>query len=136
MQKPSVLFMCVHNAGRSQMAAAWMRHLAGADIDVYSGGSQPADTVNAAAVSVMAEKGVDIGNERPQLWSDAEVRRADVVVTMGCGDVCPVYPGKRYVDWQLDDPAGKSVEEVRPIRDEIEHRVRDLVRELGVLPIH
>jgi arsenate reductase (thioredoxin) len=129
---PSVLFLCVHNAGRSQMAAGWMRRLAGDGVDVFSGGSEPALSVNAAAVEVMAEVGVDIATEVPQPWSDEIVRAADVVVTMGCGDACPVVPGKRYVDWELDDPAGKSVEAIRPIRDEIERRVRGLLSELGV----
>lgn len=127
---PSVLFLCVHNAGRSQMAAGWMRHLAGERVDVFSGGSQPATSLNAAAVAAMAERGIDIGDELPQPWADEMVRAVDVVVTMGCGDACPVYPGKRYVDWDLDDPAGRPVEEVRPIRDEIERRVRALLSEL------
>lgn len=131
---PSVLFLCVHNAGRSQMAAGWMRHLAGELVDVYSGGSEPADQVNRAAVEVMAEVGVDIAGELPQPWSDEIVRAADVVVTMGCGDACPVFPGKRYLDWELDDPAGRPVEEVRPIRDDIESRVRGLLSELGLTP--
>lgn len=128
--KPSVLFLCVHNAGRSQMAAGWMRHIAGDEVDVFSGGSEPAELVNLAAVAAMAEKGIDIGAEIPQPWSDEIVRAADVVVTMGCGDACPVFPGKRYVDWELDDPSGKPVEEVRPIRDDIERRVRGLIAEL------
>ena len=129
---PSVLFLCVHNAGRSQMAAGWMRHLAGETVDVYSGGSEPAESVNRAAVAAMAEKGIDIGQELPQPWTDEIIRAADVVVTMGCGDACPIFPGKRYVDWELDDPAGKPVEAVRPIRDDIEQRVRALMGELGV----
>ncbi len=131
---PSVLFLCVHNAGRSQMAAGWMRHLAGDRVDVFSGGSEPAAELNSAAVAAMAEKGIDIGRELPQPWADEIVRAADVIVTMGCGDACPVYPGKRYLDWELDDPAGRTVEEVRPIRDEIERRVRILLGELGVEP--
>lgn len=131
---PSVLFLCVHNAGRSQMAAGWMRHLAGDQVEVFSGGSEPAEAVNAAAVGAMAEKGIDISGQLPQPWADEIVRAADVIVTMGCGDACPVYPGKRYVDWELDDPAGKSVEEVRPIRDDLELRVRGLMAELGVQP--
>ena len=131
---PSVLFLCVHNAGRSQMAAGWMRHLAGDQVDVFSGGSEPAEAVNAAAVAAMAEKGIDISGQIPQPWADEIVRAADVIVTMGCGDACPVYAGKRYVDWELDDPAGKSVEEVRPIRDDLEQRVRVLMSELGVQP--
>jgi arsenate reductase len=131
---PSVLFLCVHNAGRSQMAAGFMRTLAGGRVDVFSGGSQPAAEVNQAVVAAMAEKGIDIGGELPQPWADEIVRAADVIVVMGCGDACPVYPGKRYLDWELDDPAGKAVEEVRPIRDEIERRVRGLLAELGVEP--
>ena len=127
---PSVLFLCVHNAGRSQMAAGWMRHLAGDRVDVFSGGSEPASAVNQAAVAAMAEQGIDISAELPQPWADEIVRAADVIVTMGCGDACPVYPGKRYVDWELDDPAGRPVDEVRAIRDEIERRVRALLGEL------
>ena len=132
---PAVLFLCVHNAGRSQMAAGWMRHLAGEQVDVYSGGSEPSDEVNRGAVAAMAEVGIDLSTEMPQPWADEIVRAADVVVAMGCGDACPVYPGKRYVDWELEDPAGRSVEEIRPIRDEIERRVRGLMAELGVAPI-
>ena len=127
---PSVLFLCVHNAGRSQMAAGWMRHLAGDAVDVFSGGSEPANQVNDAAVAVMAEKGIDITAEIPQPWADEIVRAADVIVTMGCGDACPFYPGKRYVDWEVEDPSGKTVEDVRPIRDDIEQRVRGLLHEL------
>ena len=129
---PSVLFLCVHNAGRSQMAAGWMRHLAGDDVDVFSGGSEPAEQVNKAAVAAMAEVGVDISGEIPQPWADEIVRAADVVITMGCGDACPVFPGKRYLDWEIDDPSGKTVEEVRPIRDDIEQRVRALMAELDI----
>jgi protein-tyrosine-phosphatase len=132
---PSVLFLCVHNAGRSQMAAGLMRRLAGEQVDVFSGGSAPADLVNQAAVSAMAELGIDISKEIPQPWSDEIIRAADVVVTMGCGDTCPIFPGKRYVDWDLDDPSGKSIDEVRPIRDELENRVRILMGELGVTPV-
>ena len=128
---PSVLFLCVHNAGRSQMAAGWMRHLAGDRVDVFSGGSEPASELNGAAVAAMAEKGIDISKELPQPWADEIVRAADVIVTMGCGDACPVYPGKRYLDWELDDPSGRPVEEVRPIRDDIERRVRELLGGLG-----
>jgi arsenate reductase (thioredoxin) len=128
----SVLFLCVHNAGRSQMAAGWTRHLGGGRVDVFSGGSEPASEVNRAAIAAMAEKGIDISKELPKPWADEIVRAADVIVTMGCGDACPVYPGRRYVDWELDDPAGKSIEDVRPIRDEIERRVRRLLAELGV----
>jgi arsenate reductase len=129
---PSVLFLCVHNAGRSQMAAGWMRHLGGDGVDVFSGGSEPADEVNRAAVAVMGEKGIDISMEIPQPWADEIVRAADVVVTMGCGDACPFFPGKRYVDWEIEDPSGKTVEDVRPIRDDIEQRVRNLMSEIGV----
>lgn len=129
---PSVLFLCVHNAGRSQMAAGWMRKLAGEHVDVFSGGSEPADQVNAAAVAAMSEVGIDISTELPQPWSDEVVRAADVVVTMGCGDACPVFPGKRYVDWELQDPAGQPIEVVRTIRDDIGNRVQTLLEELGV----
>jgi len=129
---PSILFLCVHNAGRSQMAAGFARHLGGERVAVYSGGSEPADQVNPAAVAAMGEVGIDIRDHRPHRWTDGEVRDADVVVTMGCGDTCPVYPGKRYVDWELDDPAGKPVDAVRPVRNEIERRVRALLAELGV----
>ncbi len=132
---PSVLFLCVHNAGRSQMAAGWTRYLGGDRVDVFSGGSEPASETNRAAVAAMAEKGIDISAELPKPWADEIVRAADVIVTMGCGDACPVFPGKRYVDWELDDPAGKSVEDVRPIRDDLEQRVRGLLSELGVEPI-
>jgi arsenate reductase (thioredoxin) len=131
---PSVLFLCVHNAGRSQMAAGFMRHLAGDRVEVFSGGSEPAEAVNRVAVAAMAERGIDIGGELPQPWADEVVRAADVIVTMGCGDACPVYPGKRYVDWELDDPAGRPIEEVRPIREEIERRVRALLDELEAGP--
>jgi arsenate reductase len=128
--RPTVLFVCVHNAGRSQMAAGFLQHLAGHRVRVLSAGSQPADQVNAAAVDVMAEEGIDIASERPKLLEDTTVRTADVVITMGCGDECPYYPGKRYEDWVLDDPAGLGVESVRPIRDEIRRRVEQLVAEL------
>lgn len=130
--KPSVLFLCVHNAGRSQMAAGWMRHLGGDHVDVFSGGSEPAESVNRAAVAAMAEKGIDISEELPQPWADEMVRAADVVVTMGCGDACPVFPGKRYVDWELEDPSEKTLEQVRPIRDDLEQRVRGLMAELQI----
>lgn len=129
---PKVVFLCVHNAGRSQMAAAWFRYLAGDRAEVSSGGSDPAGEVNPAAVAAMAEVGIDIAHRRPGRWTDDIVRDADVVVTMGCGDTCPVFPDVRYVDWELDDPAGRSVDEVRPIRDEIERRVRGLLAELAV----
>jgi protein-tyrosine-phosphatase len=129
---PSVLFLCVHNAGRSQMAAGFLRHLGRDGVQVYSGGSEPASEVNAAAIDAMAEVGIDITTEFPKPWTDEIVRAADVVVTMGCGDACPLFPGKRYLDWVLDDPAGQSIEGVRPIRDDIEQRVRALMDELGV----
>jgi len=129
---PSVLFLCVHNAGRSQMAAGWMRHLGGDRVDVFSGGSEPADSVNRAVVAAMAEVGIDVSSEIPQPWADEIVRAADVVVTMGCGDACPVFPGKRYIDWEIEDPSGKGVDGVRPIRDDIEQRVRDLMAELEI----
>ena len=129
---PSVLFLCVHNAGRSQMAAGFTRALAEGKVDVFSGGSQPASEVNQAVVAAMAERGIDISAELPQPWADEVVRAADVIVVMGCGDACPVYPGKRYLDWELEDPAGKSVEEIRPIRDDVERRARSLLADLGV----
>jgi protein-tyrosine-phosphatase len=129
---PNVLFLCVHNAGRSQMALGWFNHLAGGRAVAWSGGSEPANEVNPSAVRVMAEVGIDIAGEVPKRWTDETVRAADVVVTMGCGDACPWYPGKRYEDWDLDDPAGRGVEAVRPIRDEIEQRVRGLLGSLGV----
>lgn len=130
--KPAVLFLCTHNAGRSQMAAGFMRHLAADSVEVVSGGSEPADQLNPAAVEAMAEVGIDISRQVPRPWTDEIIQGVDVVVTMGCGDTCPVFPGKRYVDWELTDPAGKSVEEVRPIRDEIRRRVQELLAELGV----
>jgi len=129
---PGVLFMCVHNAGRSQMAASWMRHLAGERVVVWSGGSEPDSDINPAAVQAMAEVGIDITDEFPKPWTDEIVRAADVVVTMGCGDACPLYPGTRYEDWSLDDPAGKDVEAVRPIRDEIRRRVETLLDSLPI----
>jgi protein-tyrosine-phosphatase len=129
---PAILFLCVHNAGRSQMAAGFARALGGGDVDVYSGGSEPADQINATAVEAMAEIGIDIREQVPQRWSDEIVRAADVVVTMGCGDACPVFPGKRYLDWDLDDPAGQPLESVREIRDDISRRVADLLSELGI----
>ena len=132
--KPSVVFLCVHNAGRSQMASGWLEHLAGDRVDVFSGGSEPAGTVNPAAVEAMAEVGIDIRTEFPKPWTDEVVRAADVVVTMGCGDACPVYPGKRYEDWVLDDPEGLGLEGVRPIRDEIRRRVEQLMEEMKIPP--
>jgi arsenate reductase (thioredoxin) len=128
--KPSVMFLCVHNAGRSQMASGWLRHLAGDRVEVFSGGSEPASSVNPAAIDAMAEVGVDIRTEFPKPWTDEIVRSADVVVTMGCGDACPVFPGKRYEDWVLDDPAGKDLDTVRAIRDEIRGRVEHLLAEM------
>jgi arsenate reductase (thioredoxin) len=133
-RKPAVLFLCVHNAGRSQMALGFFNHHAGDQAVAGSGGSEPADEVNKAAVAAMAERGIDIAQEYPKPWSDEIVRAADVVVTMGCGDACPYFPGKRYEDWQLEDPAGQGVEAVRPIRDEIERRVLELLASLGVAP--
>jgi arsenate reductase (thioredoxin) len=132
--RPSILFLCVHNAGRSQMAAGWLEQLAGGRIDVLSAGSEPAEDVNPSAIAAMAEVGIDIAARQPRRWDLADLEAADVVVTMGCGDTCPVLPGKRYVDWPLADPAGKGVDAVRPIRDEIEQRVRGLMTELGVEP--
>ena len=129
---PSIVFLCVHNAGRSQMAAAWAKHLGGDRVDVFSGGSDPASDVNPAAVEAMAEVGIDISHEHPKPWSDEIVRGADLVVTMGCGDSCPVFPGTRYEDWDLADPAGMDVADVRPIRDEIAGRVRTLLERIGV----
>jgi arsenate reductase (thioredoxin) len=130
VKKPSVLFVCVHNAGRSQMAAAFVNHLSQGAVEVRSAGSQPADQVNPAAVQAMAEVGIDIAAQRPKILTDHAVRESDVVITMGCGDACPWYPGKRYEDWVLEDPAGKGVEAVRPIRDEIRRRVETLISEL------
>ncbi len=129
---PGVLFLCVHNAGRSQMAAGWLRHLTGGEVTVWSGGSEPASEINPAAVAAMAEVGVDITDEFPKPWTDEVVRAADVVVTMGCGDACPLYPGTRYEDWELDDPAGADVAAVRPIRDEIRRRVERLIESLDL----
>ena len=128
--KPSVLFVCVHNAGRSQMAAAFLTHLSQGAVDVRSAGSEPADRVNPAAVAAMAEVGVDIATEQPKILTTEAVMASDVVITMGCGDTCPFYPGKRYEDWVLEDPAGKGVDAVRPIRDEIRRRVENLLSEL------
>lgn len=129
---PGVLFLCVHNAGRSQMAAGWARHLAGARLAVYSGGSGPADDLNPSVVAAMHEVGISIEDEFPKPWTEEVAAAVDVIVTMGCGDECPVYPGVRVLDWELEDPAGQGVEAVRPIRDEIERRVRALLAELGV----
>jgi len=129
---PVVLFVCVHNAGRSQMAAALLTHLAGDKVQVRSAGSMPADAVNPAVVQSMREVGIDISAETPKILTGDAVQASDVVITMGCGDACPVFPGKRYLDWNLDDPAGQGVDAVRPIRDEIERRIRGLLAELGI----
>ncbi len=129
--RPAVLFVCVHNAGRSQMAAGFTRALGGDRVRVLSAGSEPADRLNPVAVEAMAEVGVDIAGHSPQVLAVDDVRASDVVITMGCGDACPVFPGKRYEDWELTDPAGRPLEEVRPIRDEIERRVRALLADLG-----
>ncbi|GIG90681.1 arsenate reductase ArsC [Plantactinospora endophytica] len=134
MTRPSVLFVCVHNAGRSQMAAGWLRHLAGEAVEVRSAGSEPAEQVNPVAVAAMREVGIDITTNTPRLLDYATAESSDVLVTMGCGDVCPVFPGKRYLDWQLDDPAGRDIESVRRIRDEIRRRVEQLLAELPFQP--
>ncbi|MEU1274579.1 arsenate reductase ArsC [Streptomyces sp. NPDC005799] len=128
--RPSVLFVCVHNAGRSQMAAAFLSHLAGERVEVRSAGSAPADAVNPAVVEAMSEVGIDISARTPKILTTEAVQASDVVITMGCGDACPVFPGKRYLDWRLEDPAGRGVEAVRPIRDAIETRVRALIGEV------
>ena len=130
--RPLVLFVCVHNAGRSQMAAGFARALGGDRIEVRSGGSEPGENINPAAVAVMTEKGIDISEAVPQLLRTEDVREADAVITMGCGDACPIFPGKRYEDWELEDPAGRDPEFVRGVRDDIEFRVRELLRSLGV----
>jgi protein-tyrosine-phosphatase len=132
--KPTVLFVCVHNAGRSQMAAGYLQHLAGDRIEVRSAGSQPADRLNPVAVAAMAEEDIDIAQEQPKVLTVDAVQDSDVVVTMGCGDECPFYPGKRYEDWTLDDPAGQEIEAVRAIRNEIEARVLQLIEELSTTP--
>jgi protein-tyrosine-phosphatase len=129
-ERPKILFLCVHNAGRSQMAAAFARELGGDRVVIHSAGSAPGEKLNPEVVDVMKEKGIDISNEAPRKLTDEMGLDADVIITMGCGDACPVYPGKRYLDWDLTDPAGKGVDEVRQIRDDIERRVRDLVAEL------
>ena len=131
MSRPTVLFVCVHNAGRSQMAAGFLTALSEGTVDVRSAGSMPGDRINPVAVEAMAEAGIDIAGEQPKVLTDDAVEDADVVVTMGCGDTCPYFPGKRYEDWELDDPAGRSLEEVRPIRDEIRRRVEELLLSLG-----
>lgn len=134
LERPGVLFLCVHNAGRSQMAAGWLRHLAGDSVDVFSGGTEPASETNAAAVAAMAEMDIDIAGELPQPWTDEIARSADVIVSMGCGDACPIYPGKRYEDWELNDPAGQPIEVVREIRDDIRARVEALIASLELSP--
>lgn len=128
--RPTVLFVCVHNAGRSQMAAGYLQHLAGDRVRVFSAGSEPADRVNAVAVQAMAEDGIDIAGAEPAVLETDTVRESDVVITMGCGDACPVFPGKRYEDWSLDDPAGLPIQDVRPIRDAIRARVEGLIASL------
>lgn len=133
--RPSVLYVCVHNAGRSQMAAAWTRHLSGGAVEVRSAGSAPADQINPAAVEAMLEVGIDMRAEQPKVLTTDAVQASDAVITMGCGDACPIFPGKRYEDWKLDDPAGQGIDAVRPIRDEIRARVEALLRELGVEPV-
>ncbi|MBM3742861.1 MAG: arsenate reductase ArsC [Actinobacteria bacterium] len=130
MSKPSVLFVCVHNAGRSQMAAGFLEHLGGQKLNVYSAGSAPKDSINPIAVQAMREKGIDISGRSPNVLTTESVQASDVVITMGCGDACPFFPGKRYEDWVLDDPAGKSIEDVRRIRDQIEARVKSLLQDL------
>jgi arsenate reductase len=129
---PVVLFLCVHNAGRSQMALGFFQHLAADAAVAWSGGSEPGTEINPSAVVAMAERGIDITGEFPKPWTDEVVRAADVVVTMGCGDACPIFPGKRYLNWDLDDPADQSIEDVRPIRDQIERQVRNLLTELQI----
>jgi len=128
--RPAVLFLCVHNAGRSQMAAGWLRHLAGEAVEVFSGGSEPSNATNANAIEAMREVGIDIAGEYPKPWTDEIARAADVIVTMGCGDACPIFPGKRYEDWELTDPAGQPLEVVREVRDDIRTRVEALVASL------
>jgi arsenate reductase (thioredoxin) len=128
--KPSVLFVCVHNAGRSQMAAGYLNHLSGGAIEVRSAGSEPAERINPVAVQAMAEEDIDIAGEQPKILTTDAVKASDVVITMGCGDTCPFYPGKRYEDWVLDDPAGQDLDHVRPIRDQIRSRVENLIAEL------
>ena len=133
--RPSALFVCVHNAGRSQMAAGFLNALSGGAVEVRSAGSMPADQINPAAVAAMLEIGIDLRTERPKVLTTEAVQASDVVITMGCGDVCPIFPGKRYEDWKLEDPAGQGIESVRPIRDEIRVRVLTLLAELGVEPV-
>lgn len=129
--KPTVLFVCVHNAGRSQMAAGYLQALAGDRVQVFSAGSAPKDTINTVAVEAMLEEGIDIAHNTPKILTDEAVEASDVVITMGCGDACKFYPGKRYEDWQLDDPAGQGIEAVRPIRDDIRARIEQLISEIA-----
>lgn len=131
-EKPTILFVCIHNAGRSQMAAGYARALSGGAVEVLSGGSEPGDQINPMAVAAMAEEGIDISQAVPTLMTTEQVRESDAVITMGCGDVCPIFPGKRYEDWELTDPKGKPLDEVRVIRDDIKRRVQGLLAELGV----
>lgn len=130
MAKPSALFVCIHNAGRSQMGAAYLSHLAGDAIEVRSAGSAPANTINPMVVEAMREEGIDITDQKPKILTTESVEASDVVITMGCGDVCPFFPGKRYLDWKLDDPAGQGIDAIRPIRDEIRRRVEGLIGEM------
>ncbi|MGB3413998.1 MAG: arsenate reductase ArsC [Microbacteriaceae bacterium] len=131
---PTVLFVCVHNAGRSQMAAGFLRAIAGEQVEVLSAGSEPAEQINPVAIAAMAELGIDIASQQPKILSTDTVQASDVVITMGCGDVCPIFPGKRYEDWELKDPAGEGIESVREIRDDIRSRIEALVNELGIEP--
>lgn len=133
--RPSALFVCIHNAGRSQMAAGFLTHLSGGQVEVRSAGSMPADQINPTAVEAMLELGIDIRDQTPKVLTTEAVQASDVVITMGCGDVCPIFPGKRYEDWKLDDPAGQGIEPVRVIRDDIHGRVLTLLAELGVEPV-
>ena len=134
LDKPAVLFLCVHNAGRSQMAAGWLRDLAGDEVEVFSGGSNPGSETNKTAIAVMAEVGIDIAKQSPRLWTEEIVRAADVIVSMGCGDACPVFAGKRYEDWELSDPSGQPIDTVRLIRDDIRIRVETLISSLRLTP--
>ncbi|KAL2812892.1 phosphotyrosine protein phosphatase I superfamily [Aspergillus cavernicola] len=129
-ETPSVLFVCIHNAGRSQMAAGYLTHLAGTTVEVRSAGSAPVDSVNPMVIEAMREEGIDLANQKPKILTEDAVRVSDVVITMGCGDACPIFPGKRYLNWQLDDPAGQGLDAIRPIRDEIRRRVEKLIAEL------
>ena len=130
IKRASVLFVCVHNAGRSQMASGYLQHLAGDWVEVRSAGSAPADSINPAVVLAMKEEGIDLGAQKPKILTDEAVAASDVVITMGCGDICPLYPGKRYLDWKLDDPAGQGIDAIRPIRDQIKSLVKELISNL------